>query len=271
MRKCALLRIQRGENVGYADLAPFPCLGDPSLENLFFSGHPLWKRALFWAGNPLSTWQCSPLASHTFFSSVTSAVEAFQKGFQGTSKIKCSAKDRSCWVEDLLEVSFLLKKKQLRIDCNESYSSCSFLPLITQLKKLAPYIEYIEDPFPFNEEKWKEVSQKIAIPFAKDHFVQEAIGSTQAAPYLIIKPAKQSWSVVKKAWKKGHRLIFSSYLGHPLERQQATWMASNYQKTTRSCYLQGLSNPADFLVYSKEISFLQENEWEKLSWEKLLC
>ncbi|PWU12363.1 MAG: hypothetical protein C5B49_16485 [Bdellovibrio sp.] len=99
---------------------------------------------------------------------------------------------------------------------------------------IKPFIEYIEDPFPFDPVDWREINR--LVPLALDwewrsvnweRFVVEA-------PFkvIIIKPARQDVpSAIELMNRHGLRMVITSSLDHPVGIMHAAAVAGEAKKT----------------------------------------
>ncbi len=81
-------------------------------------------------------------------------------------------------------------------------------------------IEFVEDPFPFDKKVWEEGVRSLPFVFAADCHVVDAIGYSEAARYLIIKPAVDDLSLMDRIPFE-QTVIFTSYLDHPVGQLHA--------------------------------------------------
>ncbi|MCB1118859.1 MAG: hypothetical protein KDK65_02750 [Chlamydiia bacterium] len=120
---------------------------------------------------------------------------------------------------DLQAINSFIKASRatkIRIDCNFSTSEQTLTTFLEQHQG-NPKIAYIEDPIPYNSEKWLSLQQKYRIPFAVDW----ALGD--AAPYRIVKPAREAIPM-----HSNQHLVVTHSLEHPLGRAFAAYEALKY-------------------------------------------
>lgn len=174
---------------------------------------------------------------------------------------------------------FLNTSLQLRLDFNEILEVDAFHDFLQRIQTIKEQIDFIEDPFPFDESKWTAI-QKEGWRLACDRQAKAACHRIEAARILIVKPALQSF----EEWRKwgGQTLIVTSYLGHPLGQMAAAYVASQvdsscslvhgllshhaYQPT---CFSQHLNwqNPSFFLPPGAGFGF--DGELDQLEWVRL--
>lgn len=215
-RKGYLLKQQDEDGVsGYADIFPWTDFGDPTWAEipkllLANGATPLLKRSLelakrdreariqrksLMAKGPLENhYLMSPLGLH----SIDEMMRAFASGFKRV-KIKVARKGQ-------IEKKFFdslpsgLPEKGLRLDANTGLSQDDFRYLL----KWEDKIEYIEDPFQRSED-W--IVRNDWLAFDQPNFESHQVDCL----WQVIKPAKQDVEEIKK-----QRVIFSSYLDHPV-------------------------------------------------------
>ena len=142
---------------------------------------------------------------------------------------------------------------QLRLDFNERLTPSLFRSFLHQIKALREYIDFIEDPFPFDAQKWATIQQE-GWTLACDRHAQAACNLPDSAKVLIIKPAL----LLVEEWQKGkdQKKIVTSYLGHPIEQVAAAYAASEVDASSR--FVHGLLSHG---VYSPTPFSLQLN-WQ---------
>lgn len=218
---------------GYADLHPWPELGDPRLEDILStkSGN-LWQAALANAQSDLHIWQqnqnllaeAETLKNHYWCSSpedkgresvLQALAQAQSEGYQ-VAKLKCG-KNPSLELK-FLEDSLGVFKGQWRLDMNASMSlteARAFFGSCSQALK--ERIEFVEDPCPFSEGGWRELSA--TLPLACDFEGAERSG-LQKYPFKfrILKPSRmqpqevQTWMETKEI-----SIVMTTSMGHGLD------------------------------------------------------
>ncbi|MES3039418.1 MAG: hypothetical protein V4736_16030 [Bdellovibrionota bacterium] len=234
-RPGALLKVEwNNGRTGYADVHPWPELGDPNMEEqLAFLRKgkisALIEQAMWFAQRDAACRKLkkslfngsSPLRNNYIMGNVSGVTmekldEIKASGFQ-TIKVKVG--------HDLEEeVKFLNKvggtgKFMIRLDFNALANWQVFESFMSALdKKVLSYIEYIEDPIPFDREAWKEAKRfgKIAIDHQITRFKWDMVHDP---PFdvVIIKPARQDVDkTVKFAMHWGLRMTVTSSMDHPV-------------------------------------------------------
>lgn len=223
-RQGALLEFTfEDDSKGYADCHPWPELGDDPLEqqiSLLRKGEltPLLARSLDFAmldanGRSQKKNLLSELKvpdSH-FLATSSEVPEEF-------SVYKC--KDPKVCL-DLLPK--LQTHQKIRMDFNFKLTLGQLIEFVGRVKPYVDKFDYIEDPFPFNQDTWTAFAWQFKIPFALDR----AKGD-EAFPIRVIKPAIDP----PIEQKNGTRYIYTSYLDHPIGQMAAVYAActSNTQE-----------------------------------------
>lgn len=223
-REGFLLRVSdEGYEAGYADCCPLAMFGDlivsEQIQRLR-SGHvtPLLERSLFFARiDGLAREKKQTLFSEASVRSHYTCVdineltpdrmaELSANGFR-TVKIKV-AKDLISFQKMFLQVLGDCSKIRWRLDFNGTGGAefLNMLPVESYNK-----IDLVEDPIPFNFEKWAELEEKTGIPLAADQFPQEY-------RRRVIKPARDSF-----VYNSGD--IITNSMDHPVGQSFAFWYA----------------------------------------------
>jgi hypothetical protein len=283
VRTGALLRVQWDpSDVGYADLMSWPELGDFSLEDelrLISEKNPscLGQRVLalsrsdakaraqmrsLWAGvGEIPT-------GHVFFGNIEDLqnqdVNAYSKSV--VLKLKCSG-------EFDLE---LLRRvpHRVRLDWNEKGEASFFKHLFSD-EELLQKIDFIEDPFPAEDERsWESLRRDFPnLDIFGDFALQRNACLLKYCSGVVFKPASRDPEVLLKYVRSQEmRLCITQSLGHPLGHAVASLVAAENPDCTT-----GL-NPHSRLVVP---GFLEETrasgfgfgwdsaEFEALSWTQL--
>lgn len=234
----SLLKIESSEGEGYADLHPWPELGDAPLKEQLSALRegrftPLLERSLQMAeidreararGESVFTNLEIP-ASHYLISDLNEGLDrelefARSLGFQ-ILKIKMGR-------DPELEISKLPNEFRLRLDFNGVLTPERFETL--DFARVRANIDFIEDPCAFQAAAWKRLNAGIPLAFDRGdlHEVVE-----RACAVVILKPAVQNPSMVAPAARKlGARLVVTSYLDHPVGQVGAAYFAAKLAHET---------------------------------------
>lgn len=238
-RQGGLLKVNFDSNsVGYAECHPWPEMGDlplkVQLEKLAqgeltpLTGCALelafldakyrlqGKNALIFQNIPQSHFLVTDLFDWT----PQHVQQIIQQGYTHV-KLKVGRQlDRE--VESMQSL-FLNTSLKLRLDFNEALTPKTFCHFLQHIQNLQEHIDFIEDPFPFNDQEWAAI-QKEGWILACDRQAQQACHQPEAARILIIKPAVQPFEEWQK-WIHQTRIV-TSYLGHPLGQVAAAYVAA---------------------------------------------
>lgn len=245
-RHGALLRVEYpGWGFGYADCHPWEERGDEPLAAQLAGltrGRltPLTRNALRFSrldaearsrGRSLFEGLSVP-ASHFLLTdiseeSVETACQALAAGFDRI-KLKLGREWRK--ILPLLKVLLATPGARFRIDLNSCLHRDELSELLAALRDFRTKIEFLEDPLPWRSAPgWENPPDDWA--FALDREVSEILADFARASdfpaVLVIKPAINDWKALAErgaAWKK--RLVFTSYLDHPLGQLSAAYAAA---------------------------------------------
>jgi O-succinylbenzoate synthase len=235
-RKGALLKMQWPDTkIGYADLFPWPELGDLPLSEQLLSlrkGHltPLIEQAI-WLGRKDAVLRAAqkngldeiPKVRNHFtipdFEAVDNKIlnDAKALGFN-TLKVKVGRdwKAETKWLSGVLrDFSF-----GVRLDFNSQSDFSTFERMISSLAPgLKQKLEYAEDPFPFDHDSWTEANKILPLALDMEFDKVEWKYNNAEVPFktIVIKPARQD---VDKALKIADeyklRIVVSSSMDHPV-------------------------------------------------------
>lgn len=175
----ALIKIQDNEGyTGYADLCPWPDLGDLTLEQELFLAGPLFKRSLVLAEKDLKARKnkvklyldVKNIKNHELITNIEQLNSHLdrQSDRQMSVKIKITP-------QTYIQIATVLNEKKsqlenIRLDCNASLSIEQCVQFLNILDpSVIQKIECIEDPTSFDVQNWQMLSQKVpvAIDFEK--------------------------------------------------------------------------------------------------------
>jgi O-succinylbenzoate synthase len=231
LRPGFLMKVISQDGIGYADLCPWPELGDEAVEVQLKSlteGHPtfLVSIALFQAtrdakarAGKKSLVDAENLLKNNFLVSAIDdlngdRLESLKK--LGFEMIKLKAG------RDLDRELFYAKKVletgnfRLRLDFNGSLEWASFQKFFETVK--TKYIEYVEDPMSYSDEIWTEGRR--FVPLALDFEGRKILWEGDRAPaadVIIVKPARVNLAAVMacvKNWKMSFAV--TSSMDHPV-------------------------------------------------------
>jgi O-succinylbenzoate synthase len=246
-RQGALLKFQFDEEaIGYADCFPWPELGDESLNvhlEKLKQGQltGLTQRALAFAKEDAiarqqkrSLWTDLKIPQSHFLmgdllSASPSTIESkIQEGFS-RFKIKMGSNWKS-EAQRLQELSPIFRNLNafIRLDLNSSLSPQELEECLQQLEPVLDRIDFIEDPCPYQADIWSNFQRRWQVRFALDRWPNISNWKPQVGSFqvLILKPAAQDPDLLvhlAREWKCS--IVVTSYLAHPLEQLNASWVA----------------------------------------------
>ncbi|CCB91472.1 putative uncharacterized protein [Waddlia chondrophila 2032/99] len=217
-REGALLEFTfEDETVGYADCHPWTELGDAPLKQQLFLLRqrritPLMARSLDFAlvdsharAKKMNLFEGVTIPkSHCLIDSVRIP--------EGFDIYKC--KDPQLCLELLPQ---LAPGKKIRMDFNNKLTKDQYIEFIERANPFIKRLDFIEDPFPFDQKLWKEFEQKYGVPIALDRAREGEGHSLKILKPAIDPPVKLS---------KEKRYLFTSYLDHPIGQAAAAYSAA---------------------------------------------
>ncbi len=230
VRSGYLLRLQSSDGFsGYSDIFPWPVFSDPSFEDIprilkeATTLPPLLERSIEMASLDLearrkkvSLMKNIELTNHFLVTNMDDFKEIEEAVDNGFIKIKLK-----CGRNLKKEISFLSTiYKQfrddllLRLDFNGMLNREDenlFYPYLDMM-------EFVEDPYS-NPKDW--IGSSFSLAYDHPNFTQEEVDFD----WQIIKPAKQ-----KNPQENKFKIIFTSYLGHPVGMAQACYQAQVFGK-----------------------------------------
>jgi len=251
-REGALLLIEwPDKKVGYADLFPWPELGDETLEvhlNKLRSGHltrlveqSIWlaRRDALMRSKKINVWSMGlgKVKNHFLVNDCTRIDEttiqdAILASFS-TFKVKTgkSPEEELRWIDRFMRQR---KNLQLRLDFNCSLS----LPEYKEYMKgvhpsFRSRIEFVEDPMRFDPDNWREVMALAPLALDQEFDRVDWKQLKDSAPFevLIFKPARQDAKLVlEKMNKYALKMAITSSMDHPVGVAHAAWLANETKK-----------------------------------------
>ncbi|MBX9702583.1 MAG: hypothetical protein K2X39_00380 [Silvanigrellaceae bacterium] len=257
-RSGALLKVHFEHGlVGYADCSPLPQMGDAPLQeqlsllskNLFT---PLTIQSITLARvdakyrsknmsafTGLEIPESHYLVTKLSDDFLSTLVNIHEQSFQAV-KIKVGyhlAEETSLVKKALEKIQRLNLKLKLRLDFNFSHPYESVKHFLNELRGFEQHIDFIEDPFPYEEHAWKKLGQETQIKFAQDQkknllnfgFSTSNADITPSFSGLVIKPAIENVEdYVAFINKQNLFVVFTSYMDHPLGQLGAVYLAAQF-------------------------------------------
>lgn len=247
-REGALLKVEwPDQKVGYADLHPWPELGDVPLQvhmqdlakgkisSLVEQSIWLARRDAQWRADKKNYFDDGmPLRNNFTISNIHDVVPGFldeikAEGFT-TVKLKVGRDLKQ-------EIGFLSNLAaaglKIRLDFNAIASWQIFEKFMAQVPgTVLPFIEYIEDPFPYEEKSWSE-AQKLA-PIAVDNEYHKVRWNKNEKPpfdVMVVKPARVDVDKAVEFCKKWNlKMTITTSMDHPVGVAHAVSVAMELKK-----------------------------------------
>lgn len=276
----SLVRFSFNHGYGYADCHPWEEFGDEPLElqkHKLKRGEltPITSQAAYFAkidadaryeGHSLFK-TYDKVKSHSLILDLFQESAWQQKCFDCV-KIKLKGHDSEIAALNKLKNQTSNVKWRLDFNSKLTYPAfCNFLDSID-----LSFIDFIEDPFPFDEVLWQKIEEKYSIQLAADF---EKRGIKEWLPkVLIVKPAIDSLDQYKN---KNARIIITSYLAHPFEQLTAAYSACqlnngetmglfSHKAFESNCFSDCLGSDPAIFFQNLGSGFGFGNILEKLAW-----
>ncbi len=277
LRQGALLKVDFGDRIGFADLHPWPELGDPTLDECLQSRNSLFQRAI-----EIAELDGDARARGVFLQPQVPTSHRLIRDERGLRpddppqtiyKLKCGG-DLEAETNKIQNIVKNLKEIQkLRLDFNMALRAEDFGRWFeASTWWLLSRLDFVEDPAPFDPgvfNKWRAIIavDRVVVP---DDF---KIG------VKVVKPVRENIETLPQ-FVAGHvdRVVFTHNMDHPLGQRAARVCASLfYQKYPRFSEAGGLDSfdgyvlRDDALVEAQELEtgfglnrFLARQTWTKL-------
>lgn len=246
-RKGALLKMQWPDGkIGYSDLHPWPELGDQPLDLQIQNmkkgkmssqiEQSIWlarRDAIARSNNQSLLIHADDVRNNYIVTDALLCDESHlkdisKKGYK-TIKIKVG-KDQKAEADLIHRASLYF---QLRLDFNSVGNLTVFQKFMQLLKPEAiKKIEYVEDPFPFDQAKWLE-AQKIAPLAADRELLKIDFKKTTQVPFqvMVIKPALiDVEKAIRFAIQEKLKCVITSQMDHAVGQMHALAVASELKR-----------------------------------------
>lgn len=253
-----LLKIEFDEGlVGYGDCCPFVTLGDESLQeqlDLLVEGRPspLMKRTLHYArldaearsSNQALLKNLSKIKNHLLITDLCqlNLHEFEEKYSQGYNRLKVKmGRDLFVETEMLKEVIDVMgPEDKIRIDFNLNLTEKKFKQWFDRhVDLLKDRIEFIEDPFFYDETLWAQFQNQYEVSLALDRAADPLEVSCAGANVVILKPATQDvHSIVNILKDKGKQFSITHYMDYPIGQMFAVYEADQLLSLNNVDFLQ---------------------------------
>lgn len=239
-RAGALLRVKTDDGIGYADVHPWPELGDaPLKEQLEYLKNgkrsPLISQSLKCAkidakarseGKHLLDKLNIP-KSHLFVGTLASLQEKLKRRsipVGTTIKIKLGA-NLEQEITQLTSLKSDISDSQCKfvIDFNERLTEEQFEYFLDKCEWINAFTEFFEDPIPYHPPTWMKLQHMHSISLGCDRQSQKALNQSESCRYIILKPAVQD---LEQITAPSQKLVVTSYLDHPIGQLNAAYTAA---------------------------------------------
>lgn len=259
----ALIRVDHEGVHGYGCIHPWPELGDADLEqalSMLAEGEltPLSRRALYCAkvdaearrmGVSLFKDLVVPRSHATLTMGENSVSTAVDAGFH---KVKLKVgRNVSGEVDFIRTQASQFPDLLWRLDFNHALDDQGVEAFLASLgEEVRDKIDFIEDAYEPGQSPWVDALGPFGVAMAVDREVEDACGGFGVA---VIKPAiNEPESILKRALEENRRVVFTSYMDHPLGQCFAAWEAAvayrDFPEIVDTCGLvtHGLFEPGAF-------------------------
>lgn len=248
-RKGILLKIEWPDGLtGYSDLHPWPEFGDPSWEDQLAgirSGHisPMLEQSIWLARRDAqcrhqdkSIFEGLPLVKNNYLvadsrSEAPDLMDMLKtEGFE-TVKIKIGRD-----LQKEAEFVSLLGRDgafKLRLDFNALGTWQTYERFMSSVNKVAlTRVQYVEDPFPFDEQAWNEAKKFAPVAIDKE-FHKIDLKKMKSRPFdvVVLKPATMDVNaIVQASVIQDFKVTVTSYMDHPVGVMHALAIACELKK-----------------------------------------
>lgn len=239
MRIGALLRVDFPDGkTGYADCHPWTSFGDePLMEQLRKATRgsltPITRNSLRFArldaearaeGKNLFHALKIPPSHHLIVNLSTFKLDEAI----GYKRVK--VKLGSNLAEEIVQIKSLAELLNgtdilIRPDFNYKIHLSEFEGFLSGIGSAIHKLDFCEDPFYYDFHTWKTIQDRFHINLACDRDAEFALNKTQAAKFLVIKPAVHPCLHFPNSIPQ-QRLVYTSYLDHPLGQVSAAYEAA---------------------------------------------
>ena len=114
-----------------------------------------------------------------------------------------------------------------RLDANSSFDPASLDAWLRRLSpKIRHNIEFLEDPCPYDPQRWSEISQRDNTSLALDWQLPASPPPWPGAGIIVIKPAAQeAFTLAMDAAHAGMEIVVTHSMDHPFGQSVALWTA----------------------------------------------
>lgn len=202
VRRGALLRVVDGTTDGFADLHPWPELGDAPLDE---------QLAQLARGEKTSQVEASLRLAALDGEARRRGVSLFEGLTIPLSHWSGNEPPAGFDTVKIKGVQPVPPGVRVRIDFNATLTPEEFLRVAESLPR--EQIDFVEDPCPYDAEVWRELRSRTGLRFAVDRF-------SGVADVSVHKPAVQA------EWPRHNDVVVTSYMDHPVGQYGAAYVAA---------------------------------------------
>lgn len=243
-REGALLRVELGKDrFGYADIHPCSHGDLPLQTQLDMLANrektPLTAQSLLFAKYDCLARQEKhslfknleiPESNKVIVNDHQDLKEALQNSKMVKIKVPADWKARIDKLRSSLN-SVKIAPHSIRLDFSEKLTETSFADFLEKNKDLLPFIDYIEDPYPYNAAQWQKTRDKYKVRLAADHASDKALRMPLSCDVIVIKPARQVIDHKLFRRLRGRELVITSYFDHPIGQLCAAYVAAGAKRS----------------------------------------
>ena len=178
---------------------------------------------------------------------------------------------------------------RIRLDFNSLLTRVEFEEFIERLGSARRFIDFVEDPIPYDSKTWTQIQRNCEIRLALDRLPPGRFHEldAEAISVFIIKPAFQDPEpIVDLAKNWGKTVVVTSYLDHPIGQLSAAWTSAQIAARDPECvevcgllshlayrpneFSEQLNTQGAQLIPSVELGFGMTKLLENLPWKPLV-
>lgn len=115
---------------------------------------------------------------------------------------------------------------KIRLDFNCRYDEKNFLQFLKECSSNLDIVDFFEDPITYQSDLWQRIRSEHAVKLACDRDSAQALDFPDSCDFLVVKPAIQTIAPFLEKDLNGRRLVFTSYLDHPIGQLAGLYSAS---------------------------------------------
>ncbi len=246
----ALFKVQwPNGNVGYADLFPWPELGDETLDqqiSMIANGQltPLVEQAIWLAKKDAAFRKtktnafksAAKIKNHYLINDYTKFTDAHLKDLRSAGFTTLKIKVGRDVDEEGKFASRLIRQNPItvRLDFNSQINFSQLERFFSHLSPSEkPKIEFVEDPFTWDMEAWTEAAKiaPLAIDYEYSKVGWESLKAKPPFSIVVLKPARQDIDkALERINKHALKMVVTSSLDHPVGVAHACLLAAELKK-----------------------------------------